>query len=103
MKIRFYLMVMAVAVTAVLGMSSCSSDDDETAEAVASQVVGSYTGNEVVMVMGEESSNGTSTYGFSKATDISVDMATHSFDDMAHRLSSPLLSLLCPRRRILWA
>ncbi len=68
-------MVMAVAVTAVLGMSSCSSDDDETAEAVASQVVGSYTGNEVVMVMGEESSNGTSTYGFSKATDISVDMA----------------------------
>ena len=74
MKIKFYLMVMAVAVTAVLGMSSCSSDDDETAEAVASQVVGSYTGNEVVMVMGEESSNETKTYQISKASDAAVDL-----------------------------
>jgi len=74
MKIKFYLTMMAAAVAVVLGMSSCGNDDDEAAAAVAEQVAGTYMGNEVIMVMGEESSNGTSTYSFSKSTDVSVDM-----------------------------
>ena len=68
-------MTMMVALTAiVLGTSSCSSDDDDSKVAVATQVAGSYSGNEVIMVMAEESSNETKTYSFTKATDVSVNM-----------------------------
>ena len=64
MKIKCFMTMMA-AVAVVLGMSSCGSDDDNGAEApvaVATQVEGSYSGNEVIKVMGDESSNETKTY-----------------------------------------
>lgn len=66
------LMVAAVAI--VLGVCSCGSDDDEPEVALATQVIGSYTGQEIITVMGDESSNGTATYEFSKSSDTSIDM-----------------------------
>ena len=57
----------------VFGVSSCGSDDDEPEVAVANQVVGSYTGTEVLTVMGEADES-TETFVFTKATDSSVDM-----------------------------
>ena len=62
------------AVAFVFSMGSCSSSDDEPEVAVAAQVAGSYSGNEVVVVMGEESSNETKTYVLAKSSDASVDM-----------------------------
>ena len=63
------------AMAFVMSLSSCSKDDnDNKVEAVATQVAGSYSGNEVVMVMGEESSNEVKTYVFVKASDTSVDL-----------------------------
>lgn len=69
---------MVAALAIVIGVSSCGSDDDEPEVAVATQVEGSYTGNEVIMVMGEESSNGTATYNIVKSSDVSVDMTIPS-------------------------
>jgi hypothetical protein len=74
MKFKRFMTVMVATMAIVFGMSSCSSDDDDQEAALSAQVVGSYTGPEVIMVMGEESSSGTSTYAFSKASDSSVDM-----------------------------
>ena len=74
MEFKRLMTVMVAALAIVLGMSSCSSDDDEPEVALATQVIGSYTGPEVIMVMGEESSSGTSTYDFAKASDTTVDM-----------------------------
>lgn len=62
------------AVAFVFSMSSCSSEDDEPEVAVATQVAGSYTGNEIFVVDNEESSNETKTYEFAKASEVSVDM-----------------------------
>ena len=61
------------AMALVFGVSSCGSDDDEPEVAVANQVVGSYTGTEVLTVMGEADES-TETFVFTKATDSSVDM-----------------------------
>ena len=69
---KFLTMTMA-AMTLVFGVSSCGSDDDEPEVAVANQVVGSYTGTEVLTVMGEADES-TETFVFTKATDSSVDM-----------------------------
>ena len=74
MKIKRFMTMMVALTAIVLGTSSCSSDDDDSKVAVATQVAGSYSGNEVIMVMGEESSNETKTYSFTKATDVSVNM-----------------------------
>jgi hypothetical protein len=57
----------------VIGVCSCSSDDDEPEVAVAAQVAGSYTGSEIMTVMGE-GDEGTKTFVFTKSTDVSVDM-----------------------------
>ncbi|MBQ1585295.1 MAG: hypothetical protein II078_09545 [Muribaculaceae bacterium] len=65
---------MIASLATVLGTSSCSSDDDEPEAPVATQVAGSYTGNEVIMVDNDESSNETKTYEITKASDTSVDM-----------------------------
>ena len=69
---KFLTMTMA-AMALVFGVSSCGSDDDEPEVAVANQVVGSYTGTEVLTVMGEADES-TETFVFTKATDSSVDM-----------------------------
>lgn len=74
--------MMVAAVAIVLGVSSCSSSDDEPEVAVATQVVGSYTGNEIIKVMGEESSNTTTTYVFAKATDTTIDMTIPESGEM---------------------
>ena len=67
-------MTMMVAAAAfVFCMSSCGSDDDAPEVAVATQVAGSYTGSEIMVVMGEPD-EGTKTFNFTKSTDISVDM-----------------------------
>lgn len=75
MKIKSFMTMMVVATTFVFGMSSCSSDDDKTESPLAAQVVGSYNGNEVVIVDNEESSNETKTYELTKASDSSIDIA----------------------------
>ena len=74
MKIRSLMTMTLAAVAFVLSMSSCSSEDDEPEVAVATQVAGSYTGNEIFVVDNEESSNETKTYEFAKASEVSVDM-----------------------------
>ena len=56
MKIKSFMTMTLAAVAFVFSMGSCSSSDDEPEVAVAAQVAGSYSGNEVIMVMGEESS-----------------------------------------------
>lgn len=66
--------MMVAAVAIVVGFSSCSSDDDEDEMAVAEQVAGSYTGQEIISVMGEVSSDVVTTYEFTKATDTTIDM-----------------------------
>ena len=71
---KFLTMALA-AMAFVASMSSCSKDDDEPEVAVAAQVVGSYAGNEIVIVDNEESSNDTKTYEFTKTTETSVDMS----------------------------
>ena len=65
--------MMVVAVTIIFGVCSCGSDDDEPEVAVAAQVAGSYTGEELMTVMGE-TFNSNPTYVFVKSSDISVDM-----------------------------
>ena len=82
MEIRKMKTMMVAAVAIVLGVSSCSSSDDEPEVAVATQVVGSYSGNEIIKVMGEESSNTTTTYVFAKATDTTIDMTIPESGEM---------------------
>jgi hypothetical protein len=73
MKIKSLTIALIASLATVLGTSSCSSDDEPEAP-VATQVAGSYTGNEVIMVDNDESSNETKTYEITKASDTSVDM-----------------------------
>ena len=73
MKIKSLTIALIASLATVLGNSSCSSDDEPEAP-VAAQVAGSYTGNEVIMVDNEESSNETKTYEITKVSDTSVDM-----------------------------
>ena len=87
---KFVMMTMA-AMAFVMSLSSCSKDDDDNkVEAVATQVAGSYSGNEVVMVMGEESSNDTKIYVFAKASDTSVDLTIPEMG-MGGHMSIPAL------------
>ena len=74
---------MALAMTAfVVSMSSCGSDDDEPVKlvAVADQVVGSYTGTEVLTVMGEADES-TEAFEFTKASDMSVDVTLPKYGE----------------------
>ena len=73
MKIKSLTIALIASLATVLGTSSCSSDDEPEAP-VAAQGAGSYSGNEVIMVDNEESSNETKTYEITKVSDTSVDM-----------------------------
>ena len=75
-------MTMTLAAMAfVFGMSSCSSSNDDTPEApVANQVVGPYTGTEILTVMGEADES-TETFEFTKATDASVDVTLPQYGE----------------------
>lgn len=88
---KFLTMTMAV-MAFVVSMSSCSKDDDAPEVALAEQVAGTYSGNEIVMVMGEESSNETKIYSFEKATDTSVDMLIPEMG-MGGHMSIPALQV----------
>ena len=99
MKIKSFMMMVAAA-TVVLGFSSCSSDDDESEVAVATQVAGSYTGKEVVMVMGEESSNETKTYLFAKTIDTAVDLTIPEMGMGGHMSIPALLVKNIPLKKI---
>ena len=75
------LMTMALAMAAfAVSMSSCGSDDDEPVVAVADQVVGSYTGTEVLTVMGEADES-TETLEFTKGSDVSVDVTLPKYGE----------------------
>lgn len=75
------LMTMALAMAAfAVSMSSCGSDDDEPEVAVADQVVGSYTGTEILTVMGEADES-TETFEFTKASDVSVDVTLPKYGE----------------------
>ena len=76
---KFLTMTLAAMAFAV-SMSSCGSDDDEPVVAVADQVVGSYTGTEVLTVMGEADES-TETIEFTKATDVSVDVTLPQYGE----------------------
>ena len=80
MKIKSFLTMSFAAVALVLGVCACGSDDDEPEVAVADQVVGSYTGTEVLTVMGEVDES-TETFEFSKSTDSSVDMVIPKYGE----------------------
>ena len=81
MKTMKLLMTMTLAAVAlVFGVCSCGSDDDEPEVAVAAQVAGSYTGEEVMTVMGEPD-QGTKTFVFAKSTDTSVDMTIPEYGE----------------------
>ena len=74
MKIRSFMTMMVAAVAIVFGMSSCGSDDnDEPEVALAAQVAGSYTGQEILTVDGEPD-EGSATFVFTKSSDTSIDM-----------------------------
>lgn len=88
---RFMTMTLA-ALAFVVSMSSCSKDDDAPEVAVAEQVAGTYSGNEIVIVMGEESSNETKIYSFEKVTDTSVDMLIPEMG-MGGHMSIPALQV----------
>ncbi len=71
---KFKSIMTLASMAFVFGMSSCGSDDDAPAAPLATQVAGTYNGNEVVIVDNEESSNETKTYEITKASDTSIDM-----------------------------
>jgi len=75
------ILTMTLAVIAlVVSMSSCSKDDDTPGVAVADQVLGSYTGTEVLTVMGEADES-TETFEFTKASDVSVDVTLPKYGE----------------------
>ena len=80
MKIRSLMTMTLAAVAFVFSMSSCSSNDDEPEMAVADQVVGSYTGTEVLTVMGEADES-TETFEFTKASDVSIDLTLPKYGE----------------------
>jgi hypothetical protein len=75
---KFLTMTMA-AVALVFGMSACGSDDEPEAP-VANQVVGTYTGTEILTVMGEADES-SETVEFTKATDVSVDVTLPQYGE----------------------
>lgn len=80
MKITRFMTMMAVATALVFGVCACGSDDDEPEAAVAAQVAGSYTGEEIMTVMGEPD-QGTKTFEFTKSSESSVDMTIPEYGE----------------------
>ena len=81
MRNKSFMTMSLMAAAFVLGMSSCSKDDDDEKEVdIATQVVGAYAGNEVMTVMGEDFDR-TTTYTFTKTSDMTVDMTIPATDD----------------------
>ena len=69
------------AVALVFGMCSCGDDDkDEPEAALAEQVDGWYTGQEILTVMGEPD-EGTVMFLFTKSSDVAVDMTIPAYGE----------------------
>ena len=92
MKFKSFMTMTMVAMAFVLSVCSCSSDDDDPVVALADQVAKEYSGKEVVMVMGEESSNDTKTYSFAKASESSINMTIPEMG-MGGHMSIPALQV----------
>lgn len=93
MKIKSLMTMMVAAAAFVFSVSSCGSDDDAPEVAIAEQVAGSYTGKEVMIVMGEPD-EGTKTFEFTKATEISVDMMIPEYgEDMMSLPKMPVKNI----------
>lgn len=93
MKIKSLMTMMVAAAAFVFSVSSCGSDDDAPEVAIAEQVAGSYTGKEVIIVMGEPD-EGTKTFEFTKATEISVDMMIPEYgEDMMSLPKMPVKNI----------
>ena len=75
MKIKSFMTMMVAMAALVIGVSSCGDDDNkDVPEApLAEQVVGSYTGEEIMTVQ-EEPDQSTKTFEFTKASDVTIDM-----------------------------
>ena len=75
MKIKSFMTMMVAMAALVMGVSSCGDDDnkDVPEAALAEQVAGSYTGEEIMTVM-EEPDQSTKTFVFTKASDVTIDM-----------------------------
>ena len=81
MKIKSFMTMMVAMAALVMGVSSCGDDDKDVPEAaLATQVAGSYTGNEILIVM-EEPEESTETIEFTKATDVSVDVTLPAYGE----------------------
>ena len=80
MKIKKFMTMMVAAAALVMSVSSCGDDKDEPEVPVAEQVVGSYTGNEIMTVMGDPDES-TKTFVFTKASDVSVDMLIPAYGE----------------------
>jgi hypothetical protein len=81
MKIKSFTTMTMVTVALVFGMSSCGDDDkDEPEAALAEQVDGWYTGQEILTVMGEPD-EGTVMFLFTKSSDIAVDMTIPAYGE----------------------
>ena len=81
MKIKSFMTMMVAMAALVMGVSSCGDDDKDVPEAaLATQVAGSYTGNEILIVM-EEPEESTETIEFTKATDVSVDVTLPEYGE----------------------
>lgn len=85
MKFKSIMMMTMVAMAFVTSVCSCSSDDDEPEVAMATQVVGSYTGTEIMTVSGEDD-EGIKTFEFTKASDTSIDMMIPEYGEGAMTL-----------------
>ena len=80
MKIKSFMTMMVAAAALVIGVCSCGDDDKDEPEApLAAQVVGSYTGTEILTVSGDDF-EATPTYVFVKNTDTSVDFTIPASD-----------------------
>jgi len=80
MKIKSFMTMTMAAVAFVFSMSACSSSDDEPEAPVANQVAGSYTGTEILTVMGEPDES-SETIEFTKSTDVSVDVTLPQYGE----------------------
>ena len=81
MKIKSFMTMMVAMAALVMCVSSCGDDDKDVPEAaLAEQVDGWYSGQEILTVMGEPD-EGTVLFCFTKSSDIVVDMTIPAYGE----------------------
>ena len=79
-KFKFSFAAMMVAMLSMcVAFTSCSSDDDNDTVAAAKEIVGSYTGNLAMTVMGEPSTNDNITMKFEAVDNATVKVTLPAF------------------------